>query len=124
MERHCHDFSRYPSCSQLLLFPCRNVVLLIVIRFIHGLGFGAAANAIMVIGMASLPKADTVKQPGISCCPLHCNCHSPFAGGLIYDNFGGAGAFWRLAYPHFFCVIFMSLADVKAIEPESGRISR
>ena len=30
-------------------FLAENVVLLIVIRFIHGLGFGASANAIMVV---------------------------------------------------------------------------
>lgn len=34
-----------------------NIVVLIIIRFIHGIGFGATMNTVMLIGMAGLPKS-------------------------------------------------------------------
>ncbi|MBQ6811359.1 MAG: MFS transporter, partial [Firmicutes bacterium] len=38
-------------------FFADNILLLIIIRFVHGLGFGAAANSTMTIGMSILPKS-------------------------------------------------------------------
>lgn len=40
-----------------LLYLCvDNVYLLLIVRFVHGIGFGATANAIITIGSAVLPK--------------------------------------------------------------------
>lgn len=41
----------------LFYFVSDSIWMLLLVRFIHGLGFGASANAIMVIGMASLPMS-------------------------------------------------------------------
>ncbi|NLC08317.1 MAG: MFS transporter [Syntrophomonadaceae bacterium] len=99
-------------------FLAENVVLLIVIRFIHGLGFGAAANAIMVIGMASLPISRYGEATGYFMLSTSLAIAvGPFVGGLIYDGFGGSGSFLSASICSLLCVIFMGLADVKAIEP-------
>lgn len=99
-------------------FLAENVVLLIVIRFIHGFGFGAAANAIMVIGMASLPKSRYGEATGYFMLSTSLAVAvGPFVGGLIYDGFGGSGSFLSASISSLLCVIFMGLADVKAVEP-------
>lgn len=99
-------------------FLAENVVLLIVIRFIHGLGFGAAANAMMVIGMASLPPSRYGEATGYFMLSTSLAIAAgPFLGGLIYDGFGGSGSFLAASISSLLCVIFMGLADVKAIEP-------
>jgi len=99
-------------------FLAENVVQLIVIRFIHGLGFGAAANAIMVIGMASLPKSRYGEATGYFMLSTSLAVAAgPFVGGLIYDGFGGSGSFLAASISSLLCVICMGLAEVKAIEP-------
>lgn len=42
--------------SCLLYFVVNDVTLLLIVRFIHGLGFGATANAIVTIASDVLPK--------------------------------------------------------------------
>lgn len=100
-------------------FLAENVVFLIIIRFIHGLGFGAATNAIMVIAMASLPKSRYGEATGYFMLSTSLAIAiGPFAGGLIYDLFGGKGSFLTCCIFSFLSVIFMGLANVKEIEQE------
>ena len=42
--------------SCILYFLVNDVTMLIIVRFIHGIGFGASANAIVTIATAILPK--------------------------------------------------------------------
>ena len=99
-------------------FLAENVVLLIVIRFIHGLGFGASANAIMVIGMTSLPKSRYGEATGYFMLSTSLAIAvGPFVGGLIYDVFGESGSFLSASIFSLLCVIFMALTDVRAIDP-------
>ena len=42
--------------SCLLYFVVNDVTLLLIVRFIHGIGFGATANAIVTIASDVLPK--------------------------------------------------------------------
>ena len=99
-------------------FLAENVVLLIAIRFIHGLGFGAASNAVMVIAMASLPKSIYSEATGYFMLSTSLAVAiGPFAGGLIYDGLGGTGSFLAASISSLLCVVFMGLTDVKAIEP-------
>ncbi|NLY70090.1 MAG: MFS transporter [Clostridiales bacterium] len=100
-------------------FLAKNVVLLIIIRFIHGLGFGAATNAIMVIAMASLPKSRYGEATGYFMLSTSLAIAiGPFAGGLIYDFFGGKGSFLTCCIFSFLSVIFMGIANIKEIEQE------
>ena len=48
----------------LLYFIVDDVNLLLIVRFIHGIGFGASANAVVTIATAILPSAS--KNPIIS----------------------------------------------------------
>ena len=103
-------------------FLAENVVLLVVIRFIHGLGFGAATNAIMVIGMTSLPKSRYGEATGYFMLSTSLAIAlGPFVGGLIYDVFGESGSFISASISSLLCVIFMGLADVRAIDPDVQR---
>lgn len=105
-------------------FLAENVVLLIVIRFIHGLGFGAATNAIMVIGMTSLPKSRYGEATGYFMLSTSLAIAlGPFVGGLIYDVFGGSGSFLSAGISSLLCVIFMGLTDVKGIDPRCAAVS-
>lgn len=51
----------------LLYFLARDVNLLLIVRFIHGIGFGASANAIVTIASQVLPKSAMEKHSDISC---------------------------------------------------------
>ena len=105
-------------------FLAENVVLLVVIRFIHGLGFGAATNAIMVIGMTSLPKSRYGEATGYFMLSTSLAIAlGPFVGGLIYDVFGESGSFISASISSLLCVIFMGLTDVRAIDPGCAAVS-
>jgi len=99
-------------------FPAQNVALLILVRFIHGLGFGVASNAIMVIGMASLPRSRYGEATGyFMLSGSLAIAVGPFAGGIIFDLFGGTGIFILCSIASLLSLIFMGFIDVKAIEP-------
>ena len=99
-------------------FPAHNVALLILVRFVHGLGFGVASNAIMVIGMAILPRSRYGEATGyFMLSGSVAIAVGPFAGGLVYDLFGGTGIFILCTIASLLCLLFMGFVDVKAIEP-------
>lgn len=105
-------------------FFANNVVLLIAVRFVHGLGFGAASNAIMVIGMASLPKSRYGEATGYFMLSTSLGVAiGPFVGGLIYDHFGGYGSFVTASILSFLCVVFMAFADTKNMEPVKDKVA-
>ena len=58
----------------LLYFIVDNVTLLIIVRFVHGIGFGASANAIVTIASAILPKnrqsfqRNVFQKPSVTSC--------------------------------------------------------
>lgn len=110
------------SCAYFL---ADGIVLLIIIRFIHGLGFGAAANAVMVIGMASLPKSRYGEATGYFMLSTSLGVAiGPFFGGIIYDSFGGQGSFAAACILSFMCCVFMLLSDTKTIEPPAVKQGR
>ncbi len=99
-------------------FVSNNIAVLLLVRFIHGLGFGAGANAVMVIGMASLPKSRYGEAAGYFMLSTSLGIAvGPFAGGLIYDHFGGTGSFAAASLLSLAAAVFMLLVDTKAIEP-------
>lgn len=99
-------------------FFADNIALLIAVRFVHGLGFGASSNAIMVIAMASLPKSRYGEATGYFMLSTSLGIAvGPFFGGIIYDLFGGYGSFLTAAILSFLCLLFMIFVDTKNIEP-------
>ena len=99
--------------SCLLYFFVSDVNLLLIVRFIHGIGFGASSNAIVTIASVVLPKKrygeafgyfmmGTTLAVGIG----------PFIGGFTYDYFGSNGCFLIAAVFSALAFIFIYLLDV------------
>ena len=97
-------------------FLADSIVLLIVIRFIHGIGFGAAANSIMVIGMASIPKSRYGEATGYFMLSTSLGIAvGPFVGGIVYDSFGGNGSFVAASFLALMSLLCMFPVNVKTV---------
>ena len=94
------------------------VTALLIIRFIHGIGFGATMNAVMLIAMASLPKSRYGEAAGYFMMSASLGVAiGPFLGGLIYDSFGAGGCFAAASFFSLLIIIFMRMTDTKDIDP-------
>ena len=104
--------------GSVLYFVADNIYLLILIRFIHGIGFGATMNAVMIIAMAGLPKSRYGEAAGYFMMSTSLGVAiGPFVGGLIYDSFGGDGCFMAAALFSLTIVVSMSFVDTKELDP-------
>lgn len=105
------------AASCLYIFA-GNVVLLLVIRFIHGIGFGATMNAVMIIAMSGLPKSRYGEATGYFMMSTSLGVAiGPFVGGLIYDKFGGNGCFTAAMVFSLIIVVSMCMVDTKGLDP-------
>ena len=87
-------FSIIHFVSSIMYSFSGNIALLLVVRFIHGIGFGATMNAIMLIAMSSMPKSRYGEATGYFMMSASLGVAiGPFVGGIIYDTFGGQGCF-------------------------------
>lgn len=103
-------------------FLVDNIGILILIRFVHGLGFGAAANGTMTIGMSILPKSRYGEAAGyFMMAPTLAIAVGPYAGGIIYDLYGADGCFLAASVLSALMLIFLLMADVAEIDPGSKR---
>ena len=107
--------------SCLLYFIVLDVNVLLIVRFIHGIGFGASANAIVTIASDVLPKnrfgeafgyfmMGTTLAVGLG----------PFIGGFLYDAVGSYGCFLSAAIFSAVALISISLVDVSANDPANN----
>lgn len=104
--------------GSLLYFVADNIYLLIAVRFIHGIGFGATMNSVMIIAMAGMPKSRYGEATGYFMMSASLGVAiGPFLGGLIYDSFGGTGCFVAAALFSLLIVIAVSAVDTKEIDP-------
>lgn len=103
-------------------FFVHNVALLLIVRFIHGIGFGASSNALMTIGMSVLPRKRFAEGCGYLMLSTTLAVGiGPFFGGLVYDRFGGMGCF---AAATVMCVLMLVLTlflDVRELDPAVRR---
>jgi len=110
--------------SCLLYFLVSDVNLLLVVRFIHGIGFGASANAIVTIATAILPKKRFGEAFGYFMLRTTIAVGlGPYIGGLLYDNVGSVGCFAAaslFAAIALICIIFI---DVSKHDPANNRDS-
>ena len=99
-----------------------NVALLLLVRFIHGVGFGASSNALMTMGMSVLPRKRFAEGCGYLMLSTTIAVGiGPLFGGLIYDRFGGTGCF---AAASILCVMMLVLTlplDVRELDPAVRR---
>ena len=78
----------------ILYFFVNDVNLLIIVRFIHGLGFGASANAIVTIASSILPKKRFGEAFGYFMLGTTIAVGlGPYISGFFYDNWGSVGSF-------------------------------
>ncbi|MBR5315251.1 MAG: MFS transporter, partial [Firmicutes bacterium] len=106
------------SVACVFYFFVDSVFLLILIRFIHGIGFGASANAIVTMGMSILPE----KRFSEACGYLMMSTTlavgiGPFFGGIVYDNLGSSGCFVMATALGVLSLIFVLLVDIRDVDP-------
>lgn len=106
----------------LLYFIVNNVELLLVVRFIHGIGFGASANAIVTIASEILPKNRFGEAFGYFMLGTTIAVGlGPYIGGALYDIFGSNGSF--LAASLFSLIALIAMILIKVDEPGHDIIS-
>ena len=97
----------------LLYFIVDNVTLLIIVRFVHGIGFGASANAIVTIASAILPKKRFSEAFGYFMLGTTIAVGlGPFIGGFLYDATGSTGCFAAASLFSALALVFIVLIDV------------
>ena len=103
-------------------FFVRNVWLLVLVRFIHGIGFGAASNALMTMGMSVLPQSRFSEGCGYLMLSTTLGVGiGPFFGGMIYDRFGATGCFTAATVLCLMMLVFSLFIDVKELDPGEKR---
>ncbi len=111
-------FSIIHFAASVMYHFTTNIALLLIVRFIHGIGFGATMNAVMLIAMSSLPKSRYGEATGYFMMSTSLGVAvGPFVGGLIYDHFGGNGCFLAAGIFSFIIVISVLLSETKNIDP-------
>ncbi|WP_303370853.1 MFS transporter [Methanobrevibacter sp.] len=102
----------------LLYFLVDNVVLLIIVRFIHGIGFGATANAIVTIASDVLPKKRFGEAFGYFMLGTTIAVGlGPYISGFLYDNVGSNGCFLAASIFSALALVFIYFVDVSEHDP-------
>ena len=104
--------------SCLLYFVVNDVTLLLVVRFIHGIGFGATANAIVTIASDVLPKSRFGEAFGYFMLGTTLAVGlGPYISGFLYDNVGSYGCFMAASIFSALALIFIYFVDVSEHDP-------
>ena len=97
----------------IFYFFANNVTLLLIVRFIHGLGFGASANAIVTIASAILPKKRFGEAFGYFMLGTTIAVGlGPYISGFFYDNWGSIGSFSLATSFAFLGLLCITLLDI------------
>lgn len=97
----------------LLYFLVSDITLLVIVRFIHGIGFGASANAIVTIASAVLPKKRFGEAFGyLMLAATIAVGLGPFISGILYDNFAAFGSFLAASIFSAIALVSMFLLDI------------
>ena len=101
----------------LLYFIVDSVELLLIVRFIHGIGFGASANAIVTIASEILPKSRFGEAFGYFMLGTTIAVGlGPYIGGLVYDNLHSTGCFTGASV--FSAIALIAMVLLRFDEPE------
>lgn len=104
------------ACS--CYFFVHSIPALIIIRFIHGIGFGASMNATMTIAMSILPKSRYGEATGyFMLSTTLAVAAGPYLGGIVYDNFGAMGCFSAATIMSAIMLLCMIFVNIKDIDP-------
>lgn len=104
--------------SCLLYFVVNDVTLLLIVRFIHGIGFGATANAIVTIASDVLPKCRFGEAFGYFMLGTTLAVGlGPYISGFLYDNVGSEGCFLAASIFSGLALVFIYFVDVSEHDP-------
>lgn len=104
--------------SCLLYFVVNDVTLLLIVRFIHGIGFGATANAIVTIASDVLPKKRFGEAFGYFMLGTTIAVGlGPYISGFLYDSVGAYGCFAAASVFSGLALIFIRFVDVSEHDP-------
>ena len=104
--------------SCLLYFVVSDVTLLLIVRFIHGIGFGATANAIVTIASDVLPKSRFGEAFGYFMLGTTLAVGlGPYISGFLYDSVGSYGCFLAASIFSALALIFIYFVDVSEHDP-------
>ncbi|MBQ2652710.1 MAG: MFS transporter [Methanobrevibacter sp.] len=104
--------------SCLLYFIVNDVTLLLIVRFVHGIGFGATANAIVTIASDVLPKKRFGEAFGYFMLGTTIAVGlGPYISGFLYDFVGPYGCFAAASVFSGLALIFIYFVDVSQHDP-------
>ncbi|MCD8021274.1 MAG: MFS transporter [Clostridiales bacterium] len=109
----------------IFYFAVNNVAVLLLVRFVHGLGYGGAANIILTIGMSILPKSRYGEASGyFMLAPTLAIATGPYVGAYIYDTFGATGCFIMTIILSAGMLIFILAMDLKEVDPGAQKVKK
>lgn len=107
--------------SCLLYFFVSDVNLLLCVRFIHGIGFGATANAIVTIASDVLPKKRFGEAFGYFMLGTTIAVGlGPYISGFLYDTVGPYGCFLAASVFSGLALVFIYFVDVSEHDPANN----
>lgn len=107
----------------LLYFVVSDVNALIIVRFIHGIGFGATANSIVTIASAILPKKRFGEAFGYFMLGTTIAVGlGPYVGGFLYDVFGSVGCFSAATVFSALALVFISQIDIDSYDSKNDDV--
>jgi len=103
----------------LLYFLVNNVTLLLIVRLIHGIGFGASSNSVVTVASAVLPKNRFGEAFGYLMLGTTIAVGlGPYISGILYDNFSSAGCFIAASIFSAIALICMFILDINKFDPK------
>lgn len=97
------------------------IVFLLLVRFIHGIGFGTGINATISIGMSILPRSRYAEASGyLMMAPSLAIGIGPFLGGWLYDLAPNACFIMATLFAAL-TLLFIMLVDTSAFDPGPQR---
>jgi len=105
--------------ASLLYFLVNNVTLLLIVRLIHGIGFGASSNSVVTVASAVLPKNRFGEAFGYLMLGTTIAVGlGPYISGILYDNFSSAGCFIAASIFSAIALICMFILDINKFDPK------
>ena len=103
----------------LFYFMVNDIKLLLIVRFIHGIGFGASANAIVTIATEILPKKRFGEAFGYFMIGTTIAVGlGPYIGGFLYDYVGSNGCFFAASLFALIALLCIIILNVDRFEPK------
>ena len=107
--------------SCILYFFVSDVNLILCVRFIHGIGFGATANAIVTIASDVLPKKRFGEAFGYFMLGTTIAVGlGPYISGFLYDTVGPYGCFLAASVFSGLALVFIYFVDVSEHDPANN----